>query len=88
MSIVENHRNSINTVRNKWRLTLSEMAKASGVSRAWICRYLSGNVNNPTSNTMQKLTDATQTLANERRQQPDWINADETPSTPDSGPTE
>ena len=83
MNMIDEHRNDINTIKTKWRLTLTELANESGVSRSWICRYLNGQHDNPTFNTMQKLVDAAQSLADARENQPSRGHQDDGTSSTD-----
>ena len=83
MNMIDEHRKDINAVKSKWRITLSELSNKSGVSRSWICRYLNGQHDNPTFNTMQRLVDAAQSLAAERESQPSRGTQDDTTSAAD-----
>tara|TARA_R100000458_G_C8269739_1_gene244493 strand:- start:622 stop:975 length:354 start_codon:yes stop_codon:yes gene_type:complete len=78
---VEDHRNKINAIKKSMRMTLGELAQESGLSEAWICRYLRGKHDNPTHRTTEKLDTAVASIIKQRQQQ--WMSVPGAESTTD-----
>ena len=66
---IEENKNKINATKKAMRITLGEIASKSGLSEAWICRYLRGKHDNPTHKTTQRLDEAIASIVEQRRKQ-------------------
>lgn len=57
-TVVAAQRDEINELREKYSITLNQIATASGLHKSYICRYLKGHHDNVTVKTIRRLDDA------------------------------